>query len=152
MANPPPTNPIRPPTPGDVKSGYKMSIKDLSDILSGAYPGELWTDTAVDTISMDAVPDGMHRVLIIAHGYGDADQALPAMVISRMGVDYVFGTETMGDLSTIGVDAVVYNQNIPKGITLRSLILRAGDVLTFVDLATAGGNVVLSVMYVDVFI
>lgn len=147
----PGTNPP-PPSTGDIRKGYKVSNHDIMVILQGGFPGDLYNDADADVINMDAVPAGLHRAVQIAHCWGEGETILLQLSIVRGGIAHPIGTMTISELAAIGVDAVTYNQNIVNGITIKGFLMKPGDILRAQDLNAVGGDVHLTVLYVDVFL
>lgn len=148
----PPTSPGYPsPHAGDIEAGRKIDIADIMALISGAYPGELWQDNAVDAVTMPAVPSGKHRIIQVAYAQGDVD-AYIQIGITRNNVFYPLFGKSNQYVGTIGADAVTYtNQNIPD-MTVRGIILKPGDELIAYDVLGAGLDVYLNVLYLDVFL
>lgn len=143
--NPPSTNPPNAPvTTGQVTAGKKLDTLDLQALLLGGYPGELMNGdgTTPDYCIFPAVPDGFHRVIQHATcntGSGVGTAALFLQVI-RNGVTYELA----------GCSHYPIADDAP--VNAKGILLKPGDVLQFTDKAVAGGTLVGSIMYVDVYL
>lgn len=150
----PPQPVIFPPNavpPGEILKGIKLDTIDLQALLSGAYPGTLWTDTQADQVAMAAVPSGKYRVIQLASAWTNVAGSNIMIGIIRLGIPYYFNLSESREIATINAGAVVYG-NVGSHSAIRSIILRPGDILLGEDNMAAGNNVTMSVMYVDVFL
>lgn len=145
MATPRPgTNPPLPPGASiDDVPGRKMSLATIAAIMAGAYPPEFYVEAAVDQVALAPVPTGTLRCLVLAEVQCTLAGSEPAIYLIRDGNWHLIDGATFLDV-TAGAERGC------SGGLKRPLLLKPGDVVTGVDDQTLGGNVTLTIGYVDV--
>lgn len=150
----PPGPGINPPSPqpGDIKKGYRVTNKDIMEILQGGYPCDIEEYVDADTVDSDPSPQGKHRACQLIHGYGEGEGTAMQLCLVRNGDEYPIGFSSHPDVGAVGVDAVIYDSLLSNGITVRAILLKPGDIIRLTDLNAVGADVRLTVMFVDVFL
>lgn len=151
---PPPTKPIVPgaANPGDISKGLKVTMEDIAHIAAGGAPGTLYIGTTMDEDAMPAVPPGIHRVIQSAFAWSEEQASELVLGIRRLGVDYYLVFDNGEVIATIGADAVTYTAYPYPTVTAKGFTLQPGDILFAQDFIATGGDIILSVMYVDVYL
>lgn len=142
---PPTINPPVPPgtTSLDDLKRRKLSIADLAAICQGAYPLDYLSSIAIDTITFDAVPEGVKRVLVIAEGSDGGAGSMLSIYLIRQGEYHLIASPKFVD----GAGSAGSNASVMK-----SMVLISGDVISMDDDNGVGANVYGTIGFLDVFI
>lgn len=141
----PPQPGINPPAGplelGDTKKGRRLTVHDMAAIASGGIPCDMLSASGVDAASIAGPASGLIRIVTRLTAYNDtSDAILIAYKDHEDAVTDMLATTppvNTGDLSTINRE--------------KSFAIRSTDTIRVEDIGALGGNVYMTIEYVDVF-